>query len=656
VKNCAGAEAKWEIGLMEFTRRRSKPLRFVRIPWSDDHPDWIDLNLQLDQDHLARRIAALVEGLDLFPLFETYSGVGAAILPPELMLAFVLFEIQRGRLSPAEWFQDSQDQSLPARWLLRGLLPSRSAFYRFRSHLPPHLVDLLNSQVLLLAVAEGHTTASQAALDGTFTAAHGSRHRLLNDETLSKRLKCLEEAIALDDPGVAATPLDACPARQTPPATAAGAASVAPAAPPLPLPHPSDASNQATAAAGTQLLTPAQPYWMAPTKSGRRCQRERYHRAQKILKTWLIDHEKKQKGKPIAKRKSADKVVICPMEPEAVLGKDKLKVFRPLYNTQIAQDLDSPFVLSYGVYAQATDSGLLPPMAERTQKLTGQKLKKILSDGIYATLSGVRYCKENGVELYAPVEADSSDKSKAGGGAGEAAAARAKSGRGKKQEKKFGKEQFHWEEEQRAYRCPEGHLLQLGVIRNREREQGEVVVSEEYRCDKKHCMKCPQAQRCTSRPDRGRTVERMQGQELLDEVAARMKTEEGKKEYKKRKQTVEPRHADMRQHRGLQQFHGYGQSQAHSQVGLLVLAHNGLSLFQCRKKRQAMPPARERPQGRPPLPAPERLPAVPPARERLRAAPPLPAPERLPARPPAPERRQAKPPAPVPERLKTRRY
>jgi transposase len=591
---------------MEFKRRRSKPLRFVRIPWSDDHSEWIDLNLQLSKDHLARRIRAIVESLDLSLLFETYSGVGAAIIPPELMLAFVLFEMQRGRLSPAEWFEDCQEQSLSARWLLRGLRPSRSAFYRFCSHLPPHLVDVFNHQILLPAVAEGHTTASQAALDGTFTAAHGSRHRLLNDDALSKRLKCLDEATAVDDPDVVATPLDACPTRQTPPATADQAASVGcPAAQPLTLPEPSAAANQASTAQAAQLVAPAQPYWMARTKRGRLRQRECYQRAQTTLKMRLIDHEKKQKGKPIDKRKSAERVVICPTEPEAVLGKDKFKVFRPLYNTQIAQDLDSPFVLGYGVYARVTDSGLLPPMVERTQQLTGQKVKKMLSDGIYATLSGVRYCKENGVELYAPVEADSSDKSKAGGGPGETAAARAKSGPGKKKEKKLGKEQFHWEETLRAYRCPEGHLLQRSMIRNREREQGEVVPSEEYRCDKKHCMKCPQAQRCTSRPDQGRTVERMQGQELLDEVAARMKTEQGRKEYKKRKQTVEPRHGDMRKHRGLQQFHGHGESQAQSQVGLLVLANNGLTLFKLRKKK-AMPPAPERLQARPPLPATER--------------------------------------------------
>ena len=86
-------------------------------------------------------------------------------------------------------------------------------------------------------------------------------------------------------------------------------------------------------------------------------------------------------------------------------------------------------------------------------------------------------------------------------------------------------------------------------------------------------------------------MERMVGQELLDEVAARMKTEEGKDEYHKRKQTVELRHGDMRTHRHLEKIRGYGQSRAESEVGLLVLAHNGLALLKAREKPKASQPS-----------------------------------------------------------------
>src|SRR4051794_9351694 len=87
--------------MAEFKRRRSKPLRLMRVPLPDEHPDWLELDRQVPADHLARRLRSLVEQLDLSGLLETYSGVGGPICPPDLLLAFVLFQTHRGHLSPS---------------------------------------------------------------------------------------------------------------------------------------------------------------------------------------------------------------------------------------------------------------------------------------------------------------------------------------------------------------------------------------------------------------------------------------------------------------------------------------------------------------------------------------------------------------------------
>jgi hypothetical protein len=558
----------------EFKRRRGKPLRFLRVPLPDDHPDWLELDRQLPADHLARRIRALVESLDLSDLLETYTGVGGAITPPDLLLAFVLFENQRKRLSPAEWFLDSQE-SVPARWLLRGLRPCRASFYRFAGHLSAAPLDCLNRQVLLLAVAEGHTTAECGSLDGTFTAAYGSRHRLRNDETLTARLHQLDQAIAHDSPAAAG---DA--------AAGDAAAGTAGPAPPGEAVCPAGACQAPPAG---RTATKGLPYWMARTAAGRLRQRARHQAAQEALRLRMREHDRKQKGKARSRRKSAARLVICPTEPEAVPGKDKHKVFRPLYNVQILQDSDSPFILGYGVFCQASDSGLLPPMLRRTRELTGREMKEVLADGIYAALADVRYCKESGVALYAPVPSGGNATCGAGKDRGKG--------------KQIGREHFRWEEQLQTYRCPEGHLLHHSGTKQRERSNGEWVQMEEYRCSAAHCLKCPQAGRCTSNPGRGRTVARLVGQELLDEVAARMATEQGKERYKRRGQTVEPRHGDMRTHRGLQRFHGYGKARAAGQVGLLALAHNGLTLLEARQRRKASRSAAVAPP--PPLPPPQ---------------------------------------------------
>ena len=62
------------------------------------------------------------------------------------------------------------------------------------------------------------------------------------------------------------------------------------------------------------------------------------------------------------------------------MGRDKEKVFRPLYDLQVVQDIESPLVLGYEVFAQATDAGTLMPLRQR-RTITGIWLKEILPMG-----------------------------------------------------------------------------------------------------------------------------------------------------------------------------------------------------------------------------------------------------------------------------------
>lgn len=53
----------------------------------------------------------------------------------------------------------------------------------------------------------------------------------------------------------------------------------------------------------------------------------------------------RRKHRRASQRKAAEQAVICVTEPEAAIGKDKSKVYRPLYDVQRMRDLDSPFLL-----------------------------------------------------------------------------------------------------------------------------------------------------------------------------------------------------------------------------------------------------------------------------------------------------------------------
>jgi transposase len=352
---------------------KPSPTRWTIPPWTIESPEWIRIDRSLADDHPARIAAQAVARLDLGPLLGTYAGLGSAAHPPALLLAVALYELDRGELSPAHWARDCRELDA-AKWLTSGLTPSPSTMYAFRDRVGP-LLGRLNRQVLERAIAAGLTTAEHAAGDGTFVAALGSRRRLVNAATLARRLDQLEAALAVEARGDGPAPPapDHEPSTPAPGESAAAAEEPAArgvaalAAPPDPIEPPAGTEGGPGAAghpvesgpapAPAAAPGPAPPAWMARTPAGRRRQHRRYRRARREMERRLGHFRKTRSKRAKAQRRPDDRVLICPSEPEAVLGRDKLKVFRPLYNVQLARDLESPLILGYDVLPQANDAG-----------------------------------------------------------------------------------------------------------------------------------------------------------------------------------------------------------------------------------------------------------------------------------------------------------
>jgi Transposase DDE domain len=300
------------------------------------------------------------------------------------------------------------------------------------------------------------------------------------------------------------------------------------------------------------------PSWMATTPEGRAGQWRRYRDARAILEARIALNARR----PPSERRDPAKIVISPGEPEAVLGLDKLRVFRPLFNAQLAYDLGSELLLGYGVFALATDIGTLGPMLATVHVLTGTRLAAVLADAKYANMIDLTICEREGVTLYAPEDNDASS-----------AKSESKSKpKPKPKSELTPKSAFTWDAQRREYRCPEGHSMPRATSVEEERAGG-VVAYDIYRCPGETCRACPHRAGCTTSP-KGRTVSRAQGEERIEELRRRMATDEGKALYRRRRETVERGFADLRRHRSMDRFHGRGLARALAELGLQVLAHN----------------------------------------------------------------------------------
>jgi transposase len=465
----------------------------------------------LDADHRARLIDAFVNGLDRTSLHATYLGVGSQAHDPDLMLKMVLYETSEGHLSPSQWARHIPDSDA-LRWLGQGIRPSRTALYGFRDRLSEPVFQM-HAQAIQRAIDEGLTPAEAAVLDGTSVRSCASRHQLVNETKLTQRLQELEAAVA----------------------------------------H--DVAGQAIA---------SRPYWMAETPNGRQAQLQRYRRAGEELAERLATNQERPKDKQLPR----DKVKVSVTDPEAPLGRDKEKVFCPMFTAEFVVDTASLLILSFDVFAQVTDAGTLAPMLDRTQEVTGSMLIQISTDALYASLLDLQECEKRNVRLIAPVQENEFTEQK-----------RAEAGPAQ-----IGKDQFEWLPDEQTYRCPEGHRLNYKGKERKYRRDDQTVIQHRFHCPAEHCRACPLRARCVRNPEKGRTVKRLEGEEIIEAQKELMKTDEAKAANKLRGSVIERCFGDAKRHRNLRGVHGRGLKRAKAEIGLIVLVQTALNLARLRKE------------------------------------------------------------------------
>jgi transposase len=444
-----------------------------------------------------------VNGLDRQALDELYRGSGSSPFDPLVLLKMVLYQILKGLRSPAKWFEEAKLNEA-MQWLGRGYVPARRTWYDFRDRVGDGILRL-HEQTIKKAMEQELLDPEVGVQDGTSVAACASRHQMVNLETLERRWKLLQGLMDQTQQ------------------------------PPAPLPN-----------------------WVPRTDSGRQNLAKRMQTAREILNERIEQNA----ARPSGKRKDPSKIQVSLTDPIAPLGRDKMKVFRPLYTVQYVVEPISRLILSFSCDPVVTDTGTLIPMIDKTQQLIDGRLKTMLADAAYCSILDLRDCIERGVELLAPVQANAFTEGK----------------QQAKPNQQIPRSEFRFDAEENCYWCPSGHKLSY-VARERKKRHGERTLWEyHYRSNPDDCVGCPLAESCFRSSASRRTIKRLEGTELLDAQREKMSDPEVKARYAIRGQTVELGFADAKGHRGLERFHGRGPRRASTETAMLVLAQNLLRL------------------------------------------------------------------------------
>ena len=295
---------------MTVTDLGRKKARFRAFPLPSSETRWKEIDQKLPTDDHARIVVRQVEKLDREVVDQLYHGIGSDAYDPIVLLKMVLYQYLKGRRSPASWCEEaSLNEAM--QWIGFGYMPARRTWYKFRDRVGG-VIEELHEQGVNRGIQEGVVDPTTGVQDGTFIAACASRHRMVNQSKLQKRQECL------------------------------------------------DAVMQGTFDAQEEVAK-----WVPPTISGREDLAQRIEVAAKVLDDRIAQNE----AKPKSKRKDSAKITVSLTDPEAPLGREKLKTYRPLYTIQYVVDPVSHLTIAYRCDASASDAGTLAPMIDKTQAI-----------------------------------------------------------------------------------------------------------------------------------------------------------------------------------------------------------------------------------------------------------------------------------------------
>ncbi len=153
----------------------------------------------LPEDHLARFIVEVVDGLDVSQLEKAYAGRGSAAYHPALLLSLLVYGYATGVFSSRKIERATYD-SVAFRFIAAGSHPDHDTLATFRRRFLDELADIF-VQVLEMAKEMKLLKLGSVSLDGTKIHANASRHSALSHghiEKIEAQLKAeVQELLAL---------------------------------------------------------------------------------------------------------------------------------------------------------------------------------------------------------------------------------------------------------------------------------------------------------------------------------------------------------------------------------------------------------------------------------------------------------------------------
>lgn len=222
------------------------------------------------------------------------------------------------------------------------------------------------------------------------------------------------------------------------------------------------------------------------------------------------------------------------------------------YNIQSAVDYESKMIVSFDISQEPTDHYQLPRQIDKVKKDIGKKPAKISADAGYHTRSGILKLFDEGIDGYIPNRKQ------------------ARKEKGHINTNPYHKDHFKYNYSTDTFICPENQELYLQKVYTEKSKKPELPDKIKRVYYNNDCYYCEMKNLCTKSKVRIITD---YGGSLELAMSAKMDTEEGKKEYKKRS-VVEAPFGVLKTNTDFNNLPVEGTRQIINRVGLKIIAYN----------------------------------------------------------------------------------
>ncbi|MDP2743678.1 MAG: IS1182 family transposase [Dehalococcoidia bacterium] len=322
--------------------------------------EWVaqDLDSLLPQDHQARAVWAVLEGMDLGAFYANIKAVldrpGHPASDPQVLLALWVYATVEG-VGSARQLDRLCHEHAAYRWLRGGVPVNYHMLSDFRVARRASLDDLL-TQIVGCLLAGDVVSLNQVAQDGMRVRASAGAASFRRKETLER---CLEEA--KEQVQMLAQERE----------------------------HPEPGVTKRQEAARE------------------RAAREREQRVAEALAYLPQAKERQQRTRATDEREKVTAPRVSTTDPEARVMKMPDGGFRPAYNVELATVKAAGkahgVIVGVAVTPEGTDAAQAVPMEEQVQERTGMHPQDYLVDGGFASREAITTLAQRGITVYAPV-------------------------------------------------------------------------------------------------------------------------------------------------------------------------------------------------------------------------------------------------------------